>query len=66
MVVAADLPAVLTGPEVAAFLRLNPKTFYAHANAGRFPFACRVGRKWIAHRDSVLAWLRAEHPHRQE
>jgi excisionase family DNA binding protein len=59
-------PPVLTIDEVAVLLRVNRKTAYGLARRGKLPGCRRVGRCLRVHRDTLLAWLGAEHPHRQE
>jgi excisionase family DNA binding protein len=56
----AALPAVLTVDELAALLRVERKTAYAAIARGDIPGARRIGRSIRIHRDSVLAWLRAQ------
>ena len=53
------LPAVLTVPELAALLRLKPKSVYAllSREPDAIPGVRKVGGAWRAHRATVLAWL---------
>jgi predicted DNA-binding transcriptional regulator AlpA len=55
----SSLPAVLTVPELAALLRLKPKSVYALLSRDRdaIPGVRKVGGAWRAHRATVLAWL---------
>ena len=55
---ATDLPEVMTADEVAAFLRVNPKTVYAAVAAGQLP-GRRVGKRIVFWRDALLDWLRS-------
>lgn len=52
-------PVVLTVPELAALLRLKPKSVYALLSRDRdaIPGVRKVGGAWRAHRATVLAWL---------
>jgi len=52
-------PEVLTVPELAALLRLKPKSVYALLSRDRdaIPGCRKVGGAWRAHRGTVLAWL---------
>lgn len=53
------LPVVLTVTELAALLRLKPKSVYALLSRDRdaIPGVRKVGGAWRAHRATVLAWL---------
>jgi hypothetical protein len=53
------LPVVLTVPELAALLRLKPKSVYAllSREPDAIPGVRKVGGAWRAHRATVLAWL---------
>ena len=50
---------VLTVPELAALLRLKPKSVYAllSREPDAIPGVRKVGGAWRAHRATVLAWL---------
>ena len=47
---------VLTVPEAATLLRLNPKTVYDAVNRGELPHQ-RIGRKIRLCRSALLTWL---------
>ena len=47
-----------TVEEVAALLRINPKTAYEKVGRGDIPGAFRVGRAVRLRRETVLEWLR--------
>jgi excisionase family DNA binding protein len=52
-----DASDVLTVPEAAAYLRLNPKTLYKLIDEGRVPYV-RIGERRIRmRRSSLVAWL---------
>jgi len=53
------LPEILTVPELAALLRLKPKSVYAMLSRDpeAIPGVRKVGGAWRAHRATVLAWL---------
>ncbi len=48
---------LMTVPEVAAYLRLNPATIYRLAKEGSLP-AFRIGRQWRFSREALDDWLR--------
>jgi excisionase family DNA binding protein len=48
---------VLTVPELAAMLRLKPKSVYDLIARGEIPGIQRIGRAVRAHRPTVVAWL---------
>ena len=50
------LPEVATVPEVAKYLRVNPKTIYEAIKAGDMP-SQRVGRVIRLRREAILNWL---------
>jgi excisionase family DNA binding protein len=47
---------VMTVAEVAALLRLNPKTVLRGAERGDIP-GRRVGRRWVFGRQAIMVWL---------
>jgi excisionase family DNA binding protein len=51
------LPEVLTVGEVAAYLRLNPKTIYDAIKRKEFPIARRIGGTIRIYRSALLEWL---------
>jgi len=55
----AQLPDVLTVPELASLLRLRPKSVYAMLSRDpkAIPGCRKVGGAWRAHRTTVEAWL---------
>ncbi len=55
----STMPEVMTADEVAAFLRLDRKTIYGAAAAGKIP-SRRVGRRLLFSRRALEAWLQAE------
>jgi excisionase family DNA binding protein len=57
LVMATELPSILTIEEISRYLRVNPSTAYRMANAGKIPGAFRVGHRWMFHRDDVDEWL---------
>jgi excisionase family DNA binding protein len=54
----AELEPLMTTDEVAAILRVNPKTVRRLVNAGRLP-CIRFGRSVRFASGDVLAWLSA-------
>lgn len=51
-------PELLTVPEIAALLRLAPKSIYKLVEEGALPGVRRVGRRAIRfYRPEVVAWL---------
>lgn len=53
---ASETVPLLTVPEVAAWLRVQPSTIYAWAAAGRLP-CLRLGGRLRFHRGDVASWL---------
>jgi excisionase family DNA binding protein len=54
-----SLPEVITVDEVAALLRVDPKTVREHFHQGTLPGGRKIGAKVIRfHRDTVLDWMR--------
>ena len=51
------LPALMRVEELAAVLRVNPKTLYALIRRGEIPGVVRVGRVIRMNRDVVVRWL---------
>jgi excisionase family DNA binding protein len=51
------LPPLLTAEELAALLRVQPKTVYAAIRRRQIPGIVRVGRLIRISRTAVLAWL---------
>jgi excisionase family DNA binding protein len=49
----------LTLPEVAAVLRVSPRTLYAWREEGGGPPGFRVGRRLLFKPDEVDGWVRA-------
>jgi excisionase family DNA binding protein len=52
-----QLPKVLTPAEVAALLRVRPRSVYEAIKRCEFPGVRRIGRKIRIDRDCVLDWL---------
>ncbi|PRQ05119.1 helix-turn-helix domain-containing protein [Enhygromyxa salina] len=52
---------ILTADELAEFLGVNRKTIYEAASRNEIPH-CRLGRRLIFERGSVLRWLRQAVP----
>lgn len=52
-------PEVLTVKEVAAYLRVAPRTIYRliRQRDGQAPPAFRVGNDWRFHRPTLEAWM---------
>lgn len=53
----ASPPELLTVGELAALLRLHPKSAYVLIQEGRIPGVRRIGRVIRIHRSTVLAWF---------
>jgi excisionase family DNA binding protein len=53
------LPRFLEVPEVAALLRLSPRTIYDMVSERRIPFR-KAGNRTIFDRDEILEWTRPE------
>lgn len=54
----AELPRILTVPELAKLLRVDRKTVYEALAAGEIPGARRIGpRVYRICRDTVVTWL---------
>jgi excisionase family DNA binding protein len=52
-----DLPAVLTGQELARLLRLRPRSVYEAIRRHEIPGVRRIGRKVRVDRDTIVKWL---------
>lgn len=50
------IPEFLTAAEVAAFLRVHPRTILRLAQDGRIP-AMRLSKQWRFRRDRILEWM---------
>ena len=48
---------VMTVPEVAEYLRINPQTVYRKAKSGQLP-AVRIGRAIRFRRSELESWLK--------
>lgn len=57
------LPPVLTVIELAAVLRVNPKTLRNAIRAGKVPGVRRIGRTTRVLRDQVIRWLETDQGH---
>lgn len=53
------LPKFLEVPEVAALLRLSPRTIYDMVSQRRIPFR-QAGDRTIFDRNEILKWTRSE------
>jgi PTS system nitrogen regulatory IIA component len=53
-----EISELLTVPEVAAWLKLRPKTVYEWAARGKLP-SLRLGSAVRFERDALLRWLSA-------
>lgn len=55
----------LTLPEVAAVLRVSPRTLYAWREEGGGPPGFRVGRRLLFKPDEVEGWVRTRADHQR-
>jgi hypothetical protein len=65
-IAAADLPAVATAAEIAAFERVDVRTLRADLDAGKVPGAYRRGRSWRVNVSVYLSAIensRTDRPH---
>ncbi|MCC7245464.1 MAG: helix-turn-helix domain-containing protein [Saprospiraceae bacterium] len=47
---------IMTLEEVAAYLKMQPKTIYAWAQTGKIP-AAKLGKEWRFRRDIIDRWF---------
>ena len=55
----ADLPALMTAPQLAKVLAISEKTLARYRLDGRGPRFIRVGRRILYRRESVIEYLAA-------
>lgn len=51
---------ILTVKEVAAYLKVNERTVYRMASAGKIP-AFKVGASWRFKNEEVSSWINSQH-----
>lgn len=55
----SDTATVIPAKEAAALLGIHHTTLYAAARKGEIP-CCRIGRRFVFVRETLIEWLRGE------